>query len=496
MSEDCAFGYKSDESQASYAQNLGPWTFAKSVSSSEFFPGFGPEKLFDNDKDTAFKSERLTLSRKEGTGAWIYWEVAAEVPVDCVEVVVYCTSDQPKKFVLHRGKVGEVQKSAAFGSRGLPFTAPGVPGFMTFVTKTFAPGEVKLDLAVPCGIKNAQYFGEKLLDYPGVLTVCACEQLCLDHVDEGCATYKWYSETEHCFLQADVFEGVDDSSEVLPEGALAETRASFRSLYVEGRGWWKRPLSYGWPGWFTGSIGPIPLSFSTTPKTVTLDTSFSLTVVGTDLPFDDEIKEDSGSRQRIKIVPSSAICGIALPPPEVTGVDCTNEYTCTPRPEKYTRTSATWSGVQLTASKAETTYKVCYCGGECWAVENWKEVPGALEVDRSAFSFEVVGDAPAATDTALSLKVSRPAFSGTSDKDTWKLKLVDSRFDCAALGDTAFCGGAADCGTPASSYGPDEVLFSLSADGTAAAGDYLVCVAEGAGSFGPVPHATGRYLKL
>ena len=33
--------------------------------------------------------------------------------------------------------------------------------------------------------------------------------------------------------------------------------------------------------------------------------------------FDDEIKEDSGSRQRIKIVPSSAICGIALPPPEV-----------------------------------------------------------------------------------------------------------------------------------------------------------------------------------
>ena len=40
------------------------------------------------------------------------------------------------------------------------------------------------------------------------------------------------------------------------------------------------------------------------------------------------------------------------------------------------------------------------------------------------------------------------------------------------------------------------MLFSLSADGTAASGDYLVCVAEGAGSFGPVPHATGRYLKL
>merc|ERR1719420_1167657 len=104
---------------------------------------------------------------------------------------------------------------------------------MTFVYNTFAPGAVKLDLAVPCGIKDAQYFGEKLLDYIGVMTVCACEQLCLEHVDEGCATYKWYSETNHCFLQADVFEGIDPASEVLPDGALA-LRASFRSLYVEG----------------------------------------------------------------------------------------------------------------------------------------------------------------------------------------------------------------------------------------------------------------------
>ena len=62
-----------------------------------------------------------------GTGAWIYWEVDAEVNVECVEVVVYCTSEQPKKFVLHRGKVGEVQQSPAFGSRGVPFTDPGKP---------------------------------------------------------------------------------------------------------------------------------------------------------------------------------------------------------------------------------------------------------------------------------------------------------------------------------------------------------------------------------
>jgi hypothetical protein len=496
MSEDCAFGYKTDESTTSYAQKLGPWSYAMNVDSSDFFPEFGPSKVFDNDKDTVFKSERLTLSRADGTGAWIYWEVDAGVDVECVEVVVYCTSEQPKKFVLHRGKVGEVEKSAAFGSRGLPFTAAGKPGFMTFVAKTFTPGEVKLDLAVPCGIKDAQYFGEKLLDYTGVLTVCACEQLCLEHVDEGCATYKWYSETSHCFLQKDIFEGTDPDSEVLPEGALAQPRGSLRSYYVEGRGWWKRPLSYGWPGWFTGAVGPIPFSFSTTPEVLALDTAFSLTVAGVGFPFDDEIKEDSGARQRIKIVPSSAVCGIAVPPPEVTGVDCTNEYTCTPRPSSYTRTNATWSGLQLSASKAEMTYKVCYCGGECWAVENWQEVPGVLELDASAFSFEITSsDSPAATDTSFTFKVSRPPFSGTSDKDTWKLKLVDSRYDCTALGATSFCGGATDCGTPTSSFGPDEVSFSVSSDGKADAGDYLVCISEGSG-FSPVPQASGRYLKL
>jgi hypothetical protein len=349
---------------------------------------------------------------------------------------------------------------------------------------------------VTCGNKDAQYFGEKLLDYPGVLTVCACEQLCLDHIDEGCATYKWYSETSHCFLQADIFEGTDPNSEVLPDGALSKPRASLRSYYVEGRGWWKRPLSYGWPGWFTGSVGPLPFSFKTTPAAVKLDSPFSLTVAGVGFPFDDEIKEDGGARQRIKIVPSSAVCGVALPPPEVTGVDCTNEHTCTPRPVSYTRTSATWSGLELAASKTEMSYKVCYCGGECWAVENWHEVPGVLELEPSAFSFELLGNpAPAATDTGLLIKVSRPPFSGISDKDGWKLKLVDSRYDCTALGTTSFCGGAADCGTPAASYGPDEVHFTVTSDGAAAAGDYLVCISEGAG-FMPVPHAAGRYLKL
>ena len=86
MSEDCAFGFQSDESTTSYAQTAGPWQFAKNIISSSAFPANPPEKVFDNNKDSVFKSERLSLSRAAGSGAWIYWEVDANVHVECVEV--------------------------------------------------------------------------------------------------------------------------------------------------------------------------------------------------------------------------------------------------------------------------------------------------------------------------------------------------------------------------------------------------------------------------
>merc|ERR1719353_2772572 len=45
-SEDCAFGARTDESPESYAQTVGPWRFAKNISSSAAFPDNGPERLF------------------------------------------------------------------------------------------------------------------------------------------------------------------------------------------------------------------------------------------------------------------------------------------------------------------------------------------------------------------------------------------------------------------------------------------------------------------
>ena len=36
------------------------------------------------------------------------------------------------------------------------------------------------------------------------------------------------------------------------------------------------------------------------------------------LRYDEDVREDSGARQRIKVVPVGAACGSALPPPEVS----------------------------------------------------------------------------------------------------------------------------------------------------------------------------------
>ena len=51
----------------------------------------------------------------------------------------------------------------------------------------------------------------------------------------------------------------------------------------EGGGWWRRPLTYGWPGWFTGAIGPFPLSFTTVPATVARAVFLSLDWLGSGL---------------------------------------------------------------------------------------------------------------------------------------------------------------------------------------------------------------------
>ena len=98
------------------------------------------------------------------------------------------------------------------------------------VTKSRTAVQTAVDMAIPCGIKDAQYFGELFMEIgpDTVKTPGECKQICVDHVDEGCATWKWYGETSHCFLQRDVFEGTDPDGELIPKGALDTDRATYR----------------------------------------------------------------------------------------------------------------------------------------------------------------------------------------------------------------------------------------------------------------------------
>merc|ERR1719460_836204 len=415
-----------------------------------------------------------------------------------------CDTAMPKTFTLHRGKVDAVMESSAFSSDAVPFTAPGMAGFIESVTKSRKADDTSVDLAIPCGIEDAQFFGEMFRDWTGVATACACKQLCVDHVDEGCATWKWYDETQHCFLQRDVFEGTDPDGQVTPQGALSTSRATYRPRYESGSGWWKRPFARGWPGWVTGETGPLAMGLTTTPETPVIGQAFTVQVTGSGFPLDESMADDLGARQRIKIIPEGRSCVTEMPPDYVEGVDCTNWFTCSPRPDAYTRTSATWTGLAITAQKEDTDYKVCWCHGQCWNVVNWAEVPGKIKVAASPYTWAL--DPAAGTPTRMTaqagmeLRISRPAFSSTAPNADWRVKAVKDVHDCENLGDAEFCDGNADCGAPMlypNHLGPDEAIWILNASASVASGDYHVCMSEDAGvTYNAIPSAMSRFLTI
>ncbi|MAD24941.1 MAG: hypothetical protein CMO44_12300, partial [Verrucomicrobiales bacterium] len=489
-------------------------TVHKNISTSEFFPNRGGALLFDDNMGTSFKSIKLAASRDDGTGVWFFFEVEPTVTVNCIRVKISCTHEQPHVFTAHKGKTGSGTflgegplYSEAFGMRGLPFNKAGMPGWLATARahdeiNTDGDGAgVMIDLPLTCGIANAQYFGEILLEYV-TQTVCECEQLCYDHVDEGCTTYKWYAETKHCFLQGDRFDGADAASVVAEGKALATARATLRGQYTKGSGWWKRNFATGWPGWYTGEVGPLPLAFETTPETVVVGEPFTLSVLGVGLPFDEEVQEDHGSRQRIKLVKSHQTC-VDLPPETVSGLDCTNSFTCTPRPKSYKRTFATWDKISLAGSnEMDTEYKVCYCGGECWYEQSWQEVPGFIKPEQIAYAWTLPNSVDQKVNrqdgaTGFDLHVMRAAFADYSNPNYWSITVVKSELDCSvpledeSLTSTKFT----------SLVTPDTVGWTIQGDNIPA-GNYVVCLRTepGAAAVG-IPSSTtingrSRYLTI
>lgn len=242
---------------------------------------------------------------------------------------------------------------------------------------------------------------------------------------------------------------------------------------------------------------------NTEPANVVVGEPFAVRVHGSGFPLDESMADDLGARQRIKIIPADRNCINDLPPDYVEGVDCTNWFTCSPRPDRYSRTAAKWTGLTITAQKEDTRYKVCWCWGQCWNMVNWAEVPGQIDVMASGYSWSLEQPGPltrAGVAAGLAVRVSRPSFSSTAPRDDWKLKLVKDVFDCDNLGDDAVCGGAADCGGANSGggfeLGPDEGIWTVSASADLAAGDYHVCFAEDGQTWQSIPSAGSRFLTV
>jgi hypothetical protein len=221
--------------------------------------------------------------------------------------------------------------------------------------------------------------------------------------------------------------------------------------------------------------------------------------------MDEALKNNLGTRQRIKIIAKDSSCVSDVPPENVEGVGCTNQLTCAPRPADFGREFATWEGLRFLAAKEETVYKVCWCAGLCYAPASWSEVPGMLTVEPSAYSWSSPAAATQETFfSGVTLKVSRPAFSSTTMLTSWTVKLVSSSFDCSTLPATELAGS--ETGFNASSceadgltcgLGPDEAKFELTATGLLPAGDYIVCFSDDAGrTFAPIPSATSRYFSV
>jgi len=221
--------------------------------------------------------------------------------------------------------------------------------------------------------------------------------------------------------------------------------------------------------------------------------------------MDEALKNNLGTRQRIKIIAQDKSCVADVPPENVEGVGCTNQLTCAPRPADFGRDFASWEGITFLAAKDETVYKVCWCAGLCYAPASWSEVPGMVTVEPSAYSWS---SAVAATQETfvdgLTLKVSRPAFSSTSLLTSWAVKLVSASFDCntfpaAELAGTDYGFNASSCeaGGLTCGLGPDEAEFKLTATALLPAGDYIVCFSETGGqTWTPIPSAKKRYLPV
>merc|ERR1719482_1110859 len=440
-------------------EDASPVSFAETEAAPSF-PTKELEYLTDG-TPKPWESQCQTCLRTENAGAYVLGTTAQQV--ECVRIEMSSDCAVPK-FLVARGALPGLEK----GKSG----ADGHAGWT--VTKLIETGgRPTIDIPMPCGDVDMQYFGETLVEYDNTVGACQCLQLCADHIDEGCEAWKWYRETRRCFLLKSVF----------PPDERSWVRKTDTELRDPSRppGWWRKQKPY--PGWVSGLAGPLTTALK---RVDAADGTFSVEVIGVGFP-----SGSTATAQRIKILQADGHCVFDVPPEEVSGNQCTNDFACSPGPSFTSMTRVVFDGFTLLQRKLDTKYKVCWCPGDCALGEYWHTVPGFLETPAAALVWTAVSPF---TYGALEVTVSRPPFQSYSGSSDWRVRIVRADLSCSSQNPKSICGGLS-CGVPVT-QGADVAHWTVDIAFSTPAGAYRVCIAEDGVTFHAIPSTASQYIQL
>jgi hypothetical protein len=467
------------------------------------------------DKETSFQYWNKNIF---GTGEWrsaclqceagatsLEFIIKAGTRVDCVKVI-QTLDHQSNTLLLERGPVQPARgEDAGCGMR--PTESRCEPFMQNIVSELTATTEgPTATFTTSCGEDKVQSFAEILKvgtfvgSYPNsqfasgtqvgfpVKSPCHCMQLCVAHLTQGCAGYKFFEDStsanpiKHCFLLGEKFapgKGYYGKAQADWEGWVSGTPSQ---RYVKQTTTKRKLLDKPWL--FDVTIDP--------PMSAGSDVPFTATVTGVNMPT------TSTDLQRLKFVPAGTSCDGPMPE-EITGVACVPTTTptgtvytfCGPGPSLSSSTSASWSGLLLTSSEADVQYTACYCAFDCAGYDRWQPVPGVITVLASVFMWSA---GPVYREGSVALRVWRPAFGSHSPNRDWEVKLVRDYFSCELEMDATIFGF--NITTDSDCTGPDVCDYSMTVSGAVAdAGEYFVCFLETPGSvWKPIAGADGSKL--
>jgi hypothetical protein len=416
------------------------------------------DKLFDGIVSSEWWSSSLTLNPEivdgtHGGAVVLEWVVPGDVVIECVEIMQN-GQHMSKDLTLTRGS-----------TKGPDCGMDGEVCEPTMMWSVKPQGE-RATFDTRCGVADTQFFGEILVlphttgagwignfaEIQGqadpVPSACHCMALCIQYINEGCRSYKYYDSggVKHCYLQS--------------------------NLFSPGQGYWGTPGTPGaatsgsggmgtpgqWPGWRSGTPAESrPRLLGFTPTKVEAGEPFTLEISAVGLPYDADENYNTAPRQRVKIMEADKDCK-EKPPMEVTGIGCTETvrkvvtgkgtreevvYTiCSPRPTYADSETLTFGPISISAASEGKEYKVCYCAGQCYEPSSYRVVPGRISFPKSTWLWTLdppmvyrkeVSGSPA----MLTVSVQRPVFGSFSDPNNWELKVVRDYFGCGVVGDTS-----------------------------------------------------------